>query len=56
MPVAINLTSPCPKVVVGHNYITDHGENTNVIVIPFQSPIGEFILDISVKSSNGAAK
>ena len=42
-----------PKVVVGHNYITDHGENTNVIVIPFSSPIGEFILDISVKANNG---
>ena len=38
-----------PKVVVGHNYITDQGENSNVIVIPFNSEIGEFILDISVK-------
>lgn len=38
-----------PKVVVGHNYISDAGENVNSIVIPFDSPFEEFLLDISVK-------
>ena len=38
-----------PKVVVGHNYITDQGENSNVIVIPFACKYGDFILDISIK-------
>ena len=40
-----------PKVVVGHNFITEAGENINSIVIPFESPHGEFILDISIKKS-----
>ncbi len=42
-----------PKVVIGHNYITNQGEDSNVIVIPFACKFGEFILDISIKPNRG---
>lgn len=44
---AYNFT--LPKVVIGHNFITDQGENSYVVVIPFASKYGDFILDISIR-------
>lgn len=42
-----------PKVVVGTNYISDQNKTITTIVIPFQSPFGEFFLEVSVRHKGG---
>ena len=42
-----------PKIILGDNYINDHGSDSKSIVVPFESKFGDFSLDISMKK--GAA-
>lgn len=44
-----------PKVVVGTNYTNHHGYCSRVVVIPFESQLGRFILDISFKREGDPA-
>lgn len=41
-----------PKMVVGHTYTSNHGKESRMIVIPFDAPFGQFVLDVSLRPAS----